>query len=510
MLFLYLTPLALLPVLFHLLLKRRRRQVPFSSFMFFMRFDARLNERRKFRELLLLVSRCLLILCVLVALARQPIGLGDMFDGLTGDAAVAIVIDNSASMSAPSQDENLSKLEVSLEGARKLIDTLEEGTLVGLTLLVDDPSARIPEKMTTDRAIIIEALDRIKPTEGTGNPTLAMGRVQALYKEAQGNITGYGAHIFTDLQRVEWAGRPIESLQGDSQTASYFADSPIVLHKIENAAPGGPNVTIESISGVADLILPNHLYPVQVAVRNDANQAAEVRLNSRNSLGETTTETLALAPNETKIVPFEMKPTAPGYYWMNFWIEGDGFAGDNRAAAGFICQPKSHVLLVGAAVEFGLLPAAISPTGEGRLTFLVPAFGTPQTLEKDLQEKAPLLIAIPWSNLQSISDPARQKLEAFVKNGGNLLLLPSTSRPSDGIPVIDWIGATPKALMNSNEGTILEPLDRRSPLWGAPPRSLRKTKNALHPRRAPLPPKAGRPRLPARPRRKLPLRHPRL
>ena len=60
--FLYLLPLAGLPILFHFMLKLKKRQVVFSTLMFLRRTDPRLNSRRKIQQWLLLLLRMLPLL----------------------------------------------------------------------------------------------------------------------------------------------------------------------------------------------------------------------------------------------------------------------------------------------------------------------------------------------------------------------------------------------------------------------------------------------------------------
>ena len=78
-LFLYLLPLAAAPVLFHLLMRRQRKTVLFSTRMFFDSMKPRLSFHRKFREPLLLAARTLLLLFLLLALARLAFpGMGNV------------------------------------------------------------------------------------------------------------------------------------------------------------------------------------------------------------------------------------------------------------------------------------------------------------------------------------------------------------------------------------------------------------------------------------------------
>ena len=65
---LYLLPLAGLPIIFHLILKQKKRMMVFSTLMFFHQVDPKLNTRRQIREWLLLLLRVLTIALVLLAL----------------------------------------------------------------------------------------------------------------------------------------------------------------------------------------------------------------------------------------------------------------------------------------------------------------------------------------------------------------------------------------------------------------------------------------------------------
>ena len=68
--FLFLLPLAAAPIIFHLLMRRQRKTVKFSTDLFFESMKPRLSFHRKFREPLLLMARTLLLLFLLLALAR--------------------------------------------------------------------------------------------------------------------------------------------------------------------------------------------------------------------------------------------------------------------------------------------------------------------------------------------------------------------------------------------------------------------------------------------------------
>ena len=99
--FAWLLPLAALPVVFHLMFKRKRKQFQFPSFMFFLRADPRMNSRRRLREILMLALRVLIIACILLALSRPSIS---WIKGFDQETAVVVLIDNSGSMSGAANE----------------------------------------------------------------------------------------------------------------------------------------------------------------------------------------------------------------------------------------------------------------------------------------------------------------------------------------------------------------------------------------------------------------------
>ena len=179
-LFLYLLPLAALPVAFHLLMRRQRKTVLFSTRMFFDSMQPRLSFHRKFREPLLLAARTLLLLFLLLALARLSIPKMGSVLGLGGEQAVVIVIDNSSSMVGSVEGSDRTKLSVAQEGARTLLKNMDSRGKAAIVLLVPEVDAERFGGMTTDRDSMLSFLESIQPTEATGDAAKAMLRATAL------------------------------------------------------------------------------------------------------------------------------------------------------------------------------------------------------------------------------------------------------------------------------------------------------------------------------------------
>lgn len=96
--FLWLLPLALLPILIHLLNRLRYRTVKWAAMMFLRSADRDASRRAKIRQWIILAARCLMLAAFLLALARlQSQGrLARFFD--SGSGMVVVLFDRSAGM----------------------------------------------------------------------------------------------------------------------------------------------------------------------------------------------------------------------------------------------------------------------------------------------------------------------------------------------------------------------------------------------------------------------------
>ena len=457
-LFLYALPLAGLPIVFHLLMKRKRQPIEFSTFMFFLRSDPNLASKRRLKEILLLLLRMLFIVFILLALSRPVIS---QRWGTHGPTAVAIVIDNSASMTARGTHGE-TKLKTAITAACDLVGSLEPGSMVSLALLVEDPSIELPPGLAAGRTEILDALTSIRATAASGNPEATLRRAFIALEQSRGGTGLPGAiHLFSDLQKTEWESGPMD-IAGLSPSIGLF------LHSIPTPTVQCPNALIESVTLPERHVLPGYSYPVTIAVRNESDLPLNLRLKTEDNLRNSATHSLAVRAHGVEAVTVEIRAVKPGIQWLDCRIEGDAFAADNRTCVGIICDPPARVLFAGIPSEFGLLPAAVSPAGDGKYTSMTPVFCPAEEITRQLAAARPLMVVITWDKFASPrSAHMSDSLQTYVREGGNLLVVPS---PVPGVPPrprFPWIEARPVERVEDADGLVLDVLDRRSDLWGA-------------------------------------------
>jgi len=446
--FLYLLPSAGLPILFHFFLKQKKRQLLFPSLMFFYKTDPRLNSRRKIHQLLLLLMRVLLIAFILLALSRPrfqsslPMG---------GRISVVAVVDNSGSMGDIASGDK-TKLELAIEGAKRLVSTLGESAKMNVVTLVEDSDVTFGDLLTSDKESLLSSLGKITPTNATGDVHRALAKAFKLLGTDSGGVV----HVFSDLQESEWAD---EALQSESAGDSIN----VFLHRIESKTRQQANAAISSVQFPRQKVLPKHPLKISIVCRNNSKATANIRVNSIDNQDNKNTQQVVLEPSRSQTVEVGVTPDAPGYHWLRTWIEGDGFSADNEAGIGIFCEQTAAVWFSGQPEEFGVLPTAFSPDNYGQFTGMISKFGRIDQIPQ-ADDQRPILIVTTWEEIRQINQNS-STLRQYVENGGNLLVVPSSRRISAKGKIPTWLGADTKTRMSHPRGIKMEVLEKKSAFW---------------------------------------------
>ena len=449
-LFLYLLPAAGLPVLFHFLLRQKKRQILFPSLMFFYQADPKLRARRKLHQLLLLLMRVLLILFMLLALSRPrfqstaPMG---------GRLSVVTVIDNSGSMSGDAGDD-LTKLDLAVQGTRRLVASLGQQASMNILTLVAGPDFPVGDALINEKERLLTALDALESTAAMGNPGQTLSEACALIKAHAG--TGGVVHVFSDLQESEWTAQEVAPEEIDS-------DIRFVFHKIASPPRTQANVAIGSIQFPQHKILPRHPLTIGVVCRNNSQATATVRVNSVDNQEVKQSQPVVIEPGRTQLVQVTTHLDKAGDHWLRVWIEGDGFAADNEAGIGIVCGQTETIWFDGSSGDFGVLPMAFSPDGFGQFTGMISRFSR-ITQATPIEAERPMLIVTTWHELSRKPQDAAN-LRDYVGAGGHLLIVPSPHGMRSPASIPPWVGATPTTRVTFARGTPLKALDTASGFW---------------------------------------------
>lgn len=448
--FLWMLPLAALPILFHLFLRVRKQQRLFPSLMFFLQAEPRLSARKRIREWLILLLRVLLVALLLLALSR-PLWQGH---GGGGPVALALLIDNSGSMSGPAPDGR-SKLANALDAASALIGSMGPQDTLALVPLVEDSAAALPEGLTPDKDALRAALGRIRGTHASGQPAAALIRSFTLLASA--STSRREIHVLTDAQEAEWARPP-----RDVHTPP--AGTTLCLHRLPSKPLDTPNAALGAIELPQRALLADRHYRASVTVNNLSDQEARVRLLVSDSGGGARSLPAEIPPRKSRVLGIPLETHAPGCGWVTVDLEGDGFEPDNHAAAAYTCAPRKTVLFCGPETGFGVVPLAVSPSGDGTLSGLVPVFKPVAVPLSSSLREAPVLLVIKGG--ARLTDPADAlAVKHYLEQGGNVLVLPDPQEAAGALPFPAWIPVTSGKRVADEKGLRLRVLSPAETVW---------------------------------------------
>jgi hypothetical protein len=212
---------AAIPVILHLLKRRRGVQVEFPAVRFLLRAEREHRRELRLRNLALMVLRVLIVFCVALA-AAHPLGR----TGGAGHAptALAVVLDNSLSTSAlrgsTSALESLQRAAGDVLGAATADDRVWLLTVDGNVAAGDAAAARA-------------VLDRVRPIGGAGDLVGAIERGVALTRAS--GLNAAAVVVLTDGQASQWTAA---AQVGDAATTIVAVTAPPPAnHAVRDAQP---------------------------------------------------------------------------------------------------------------------------------------------------------------------------------------------------------------------------------------------------------------------------------
>ncbi|MBM3847589.1 MAG: VWA domain-containing protein, partial [Verrucomicrobia bacterium] len=190
-----------IPILIHLLNRRRFRKVMWAAMRFIAASVEKNKRRMEIEDLILLALRCLIVALIALALARPT--LRNVTAGFLGGGRTAgiLLLDNSLSMGM--SDGTSTRLDKAKRAAEQAIDSLPQGSSVAVWLVSDIVRDVIPEP-TFDLNLARKSVREAALSDRATELAAAIDRgVETLLKRVGSRREIY---LFTDGQLEGWRG----------------------------------------------------------------------------------------------------------------------------------------------------------------------------------------------------------------------------------------------------------------------------------------------------------------
>jgi hypothetical protein len=356
------TGAASLPIVIHLLNRKRFRIVPWAAMRFLLAAQKKNTRRMRLEQLLLLAVRTLIVLFLVLAMASVMPWSEALWFRLFPRSAVLmvaggrrihkiLVLDGSFSMALKSGETTC------FERARRLAGQILHDAPAGdgfSVVLMAAPPRRIVPEASDDPRKVADEIQALRLPQGNGDLAATLATVEDMVRASPAKFEEREVYFLTDLQRSNWV------MQGGTAAAES-------LQKIQNRARiilvdagQGPadNSAVTSVRLGVPLVMTGTVAPITATVHQFG---AEPRKNVRAELlvgrardaaedagfalhvaGQTT---LNLEPGQNS-VNFSYKFAAPGNYAVQVRVDQDALDVDDTRTMIVTVKDSVPVMLV--------------------------------------------------------------------------------------------------------------------------------------------------------------------
>jgi hypothetical protein len=406
---------AAIPLIIHLSRSRRTKKMKFSTTRFFTDQFLRSYRMSRLKELLLLA--CRMALCALFAMAlARPLFLpkGQAFVG-GQTRSIVLVLDNSASMGYV--EDGVTLFDRARGVAKRLLEELRPGDSASVVLAgrrAAGPEVLFPE-LTPALGDVHQALDSLKVAPLATDLGGALVRAEEIVRSSPAQSKE--VYLLSDLQKAGW------DESGDSQPAS---DSEVLIFLVRIQPRAVENVAITAVQYAAArpmVGVPFSLRP-HLHVQGETIQSCALTLYvDGQKVSEKRVE--KLQSGRWAVPRFYHTFTTGGWHSGYIEVQNDALLADNRRYFAFEVLDSIKVLAVNGAPsqvprldELFFLKTALTASAEGKSSIQLDTTSPAGFASQDLHGYPLVILA----NVESLSPAAVEKLEAFVDNGGSLLV----------------------------------------------------------------------------------------
>ncbi|PWB61125.1 MAG: hypothetical protein C3F17_13450 [Bradyrhizobiaceae bacterium] len=408
---------AAIPVLIHLLSRRKLRTIDFSSLRFLKELQQTSIKRLRIRQMLLLILRVLLIVSVVLAFAR-PVLRGSVAGilGNEGASSVIILLDDSPSMGvrnergeifARARDAAAEILALCRENDRVILSTLS-ATALGDTL---GPPGTPAAALATLRSLTVA-----KTSVPLSTALKKARRTLSIASTANREI-----YVLTDVQATQCA---LPETPGDSLAPG--PDSP-ALFLLTSARGPVENAGIHRAEILSSILASGRPVSLQAEVQNGGDRPLQESVVSVYLDGARVAQhTVTLAPRSTSVLSVSVVPKRRGILPGYFLLEDDALDADNRANFVLAIPPRIRVALAGPSpAETHYAALALTLAGDSSLAGVI-------TAERIDEEKLPAsdlesYDALILCGIRDFTPALAERLAAFVSNGKGLVFFPGSA-----------------------------------------------------------------------------------
>jgi hypothetical protein len=456
---------AMLPLVLHLMARRKTVRMPFSTIRFLMLAQKQSSTKIRMENFLLWLLRTLLMLLLAVAFARPVARLSghSSFGSLLGSSRrdVAIVWDGSYSMSYETNGRTV--WDISKDTILSIIHGLNKGDRVSIFIASDrvEPLIGEPTSDLEFAAATVKAQGfRYTPSSLSDATVAALDAVKSTINERE-------VYIVTDGQASAWNGfrKAPSTPAGDSapvtlSTSAWDADKVdknIPFFAALLGAPNPVNTAPVAVEVEPPLIMTDTAPELQVTIGHTGPaQQSSVALFVDDR--EVVRRSVDLATDGGYKLMFNVPPMAAGVHAVRVQTADDPLMLDNNYLLLVKVRENLPILVAGSEddsffIEHALAPSDKTPVKTKRID--------PGLLASETLDNYPCVFLV---NALPLTGPAIASLQEYVRRGGVVAIFPGDRARPDDYNALSFLPAKVLGIADNPDISEREPLVLLDPL----------------------------------------------
>lgn len=424
---LFLNPLLLwgllaasIPILIHLINKRRHKTIQWAAMQFLLKATRESRGKKKLRHILILACRALAI-AALVFAAAKPILSGLIGWGSGSIDTIVLLLDRSASMETKPGDGLDPRRQIVIQKVRDAMTNLGASRLV----LIDSASGNPQEIPSPD---VLTDLTATAPTDTAADFPTLLARAVEFLAETNGRSEIW---LASDLQTSNW--QPADERWATARANLATLPQKPALRVLSLTGNSAPNTAIRMISSRRSG--DQMLLDLEILRASDARGTVSLPLTSHLG-GTRTTDTVTLPGQSLR---FQKQITLPpgstsGSGWLS--IPADGNSRDNSTFFAYgPARPVKSIIVAPAGETADYLALAAAPPGFGnQVTQRIDPAAVSSLNPADLST---VLWAAPLP-----TGPAYGTIERFLNSGGQVIFFPPSESSEGSFMDLKWANTT--------------------------------------------------------------------
>jgi len=428
------TALGSVPIIIHLLNKRRFRPVQWAAMEFLLQAIQKNSRRLQIRDLILMALRTLAIVALALALSRPAVNAKGLLGG--GSTAAVILLDNSLSMGYHNGRET--RFDAGKRMAKDVLKQLGQGSWCGLYTFNDDVRSPLGDP-SANLAYIEQELDRsVQLSDGGTNVEKVIVFTRKLFNERpEYRVGAREVYIITDMQSRPWEQREVSA---DFQALLQKLSSEANVYLVNAGDGGSENAALLDLTPNDTLVAIHQEVEFVAKVKNFGQsdlKALPVDFYvdpTGNNDRPVDRQTMDVGTGEVGSIKFVTKFEAGGDHRIEVRLgTDDRLGGDNRRTCSIEVIEETHMLLVDGrdqttddplSAETGFLRYALAPTDsenpDKQGVVAVEVTQHYRLADKNLLNYKAIVLA----NVPRPPQATVQVLERQVKQGMGLIIFP--------------------------------------------------------------------------------------